>query len=64
MQYKVILTLSALIADMAVASSVGGLQKRHCQSYDKQYCCAIEENPNTEILPGFYIFAYGLGCSE
>jgi hypothetical protein len=64
MQYKAILTLSALTANMAVASYVGGLQKRDCQSTDKQYCCAIEENPNYEILPGLYIFAYGIGCSE
>jgi hypothetical protein len=49
---------------MTSITSAGVLQKRNCEADDRQFCCALEKNPNQKILPNLYLFAYGLGCSK
>jgi hypothetical protein len=64
MQYKTLLTFVALASSMASETSAGVLQKKTCASYGRQFCCAVEEVPDKEILPNLYLFVYGLGCSK
>jgi hypothetical protein len=64
MQYKNLLTFLALASSMASETSAGVLQKKTCASYGRQFCCAVEEVPDKEILPNLYLFVYGLGCSK
>ncbi|KAJ5591311.1 hypothetical protein N7450_005283 [Penicillium hetheringtonii] len=47
---------------MSSVTSGAVLEKRTCASYGRQFCCAVEEVPNKEILPNLYLFVYGLGC--
>lgn len=64
MQYKALLTILTLTSTMSSVTSGAVLEKRTCASYGRQFCCAVEEVPNKEILPNLYLFVYGLGCSK
>lgn len=64
MQYKALLAILTLTGSMSSVASAGVLQKRSCASYGRQFCCAVEEVPDKEILPNLYLFVYGLGCSK
>ncbi|KAJ5921331.1 hypothetical protein N7466_009657 [Penicillium verhagenii] len=65
MQYKALVSILTLTSSMTTVVSAGVLQKRSppgCAPYGRQFCCAIEEVPDKEILPGLYLFVYGVGC--
>lgn len=49
---------------MAGTATAAALDKRGCASYGRQFCCAVEQVPDKEILPNLYMFVYGLGCSK
>lgn len=64
MQHKALLSLLTMAGIMASLTSAGALQKRHCASGNRQFCCAVEKVPDREILPNLYLFVYGLGCRK
>ncbi|KAF7715851.1 Uncharacterized protein PECH_008508 [Penicillium ucsense] len=45
-------------------ASANPLQKRYCTGDVRQFCCAVLEAPDREILPNLYLLFYGLGCQE
>jgi hypothetical protein len=64
MQYKYLLSAITLAETMASTATAAVLNKRHCNSSNRQFCCAVEKTPDQEILPNLYLFVYGIGCSK
>jgi hypothetical protein len=63
MHYNSLLVTLTLASTMASVTSAGVVQKRFCND-GRQFCCAVEEVPDAEILPNLYLFVYGIGCSK
>lgn len=64
MHYTILLSIFTLAGTMASPVTAAAVEKRSCASYGRQFCCAVEETPDQEILPNLYLFVYGLGCSK
>lgn len=54
----------ALLSILTLAGIMPSMTSANCQAGDRQFCCAVEEVPNKQILPNLYLFVYGLGCSK
>lgn len=62
--HKALVSVLTLAGAMLSMTSASILHKRDCAANNRQFCCAVEEVPDTEILPNLYLFVYGLGCRK
>lgn len=51
MQYKVLFSVFTFAGMMTSTVTAAAVEKRSCAPYGRQFCCAVEETPDQEILP-------------